>query len=260
MARGDRLEDRVAIVTGATVGIGAATAQLFAQEGARQVLVARHDSPLLARLREQHGQDSVVFVPGDVRNPETARLAVQTALSRFGGLHVLVNNAGVDLRARILETTADQYRQVFEVNFIGTFLMLREAAPVMTSAGAGSIVNLASRSALSALCEKSAYAASKAAVVALTKSAALELAPRVRVNAVAPGSTDTAEVRARFAAMAVSDDGGQQLTALNPQHRLARPEEVAACILFLACDESSHLTGAVIPVDGGATAGATPSA
>jgi NAD(P)-dependent dehydrogenase (short-subunit alcohol dehydrogenase family) len=249
-----RLEGKVAIVTGATEGIGAAVARLFASEGARQVLVARRPEPG-QRMVEELGEQCARFLSADVAHEPTATAAAMTALKEFGRLDILVNNAAMDFARDILDTRREDLERLFAPNFFGAFAMLREAGRVMCKRGQGSIVNVTSRNASVGLPSMGAYAAAKGALLALTRIAAVEWASAgVRVNAVAPGLTDTPLIRAWVDGQPDPTTFEAGLVASVPLGRIATPEDVALAILYLASDESRHVTGASIPVDGGYTA------
>ena len=252
MSRPGRLAGKTAIVTGATEGIGAAVSRLFAREGARLVLVARRSEPGEA-LAAELGSEGAVFVAGDVGRPETARAAVEAA-GRFGPLDVLVNNAGLDLSGDLLEMSEEDARRVLDVNVFGALFMLQAAAAAMRGRG-GSIVNLSSRTASVGVPGMAVYGASKGALLALTRAAAIELAPLgIRVNAVAPGLTETPLVKAWIDEQADPSAFRAEAAATIPQGRFGEPEEVAAAVLFLASDEARHITGVSLPIDGGYTA------
>jgi NAD(P)-dependent dehydrogenase (short-subunit alcohol dehydrogenase family) len=250
VSRPGRLAGKTAIVTGATEGIGAAVSRLFVREGARLVLVARRPGPGEALAAEL----GVVFVAGDIGRPETARAAVEAARG-LGGPDVLVNNAGLDLSGiDLLETSEEDARRVFDVNVFGALFMLQEVAGAMRGRG-GSIVNLTSRTASVGVPRMAVYSATKGALLALTRAAAIELAPLgIRVNAVAPGLTETPLVKTWIEEQDDPPSFRREVAATIPQGRFADPAEVAAAALFLASDESSHVTGVSLPVDGGYTA------
>jgi NAD(P)-dependent dehydrogenase (short-subunit alcohol dehydrogenase family) len=249
-----RLAGKAAIVTGATEGIGRAIVEAFAPEGASMVLVARRAGPLDA-LAAELGERAVA-VPGDVADPAVADAAVAAALERFGRLDVLVNNAGLDLSGvPLFETSPGQAREIFEVNVFGALWMLLAAARVMAAHGGGSIVNVTSRLARVGLPGSAWYGASKGALDALTRGAAVEWARAgIRVNAVAPGLTETPMVRAWIAEQDDPESFRSARAETIPQGRFAAPADVAAAVLHLASDESASTTGASIPVDGGYTA------
>jgi NAD(P)-dependent dehydrogenase (short-subunit alcohol dehydrogenase family) len=247
-----RLAGKTAIVTGATAGIGAATSRLFAAEGARLVLVGRR-LEAGRRLVGELGQDRAIFLQGDVTEEDTASQAVELA-HRFGSVDILVNNAAVDYTSNLLDTDLADVRRVFDTNFMGAFLMFRAAAQSMRTSG-GSIVNVTSRTASVGIPAMAVYSASKGALLSLTRAAAIELAPhKIRVNAVAPGLTKTPLWDAWRGQQRDPITFQQHIEGTIPQGRLAEASEVALAILFLASDESSHITGASLAVDGGYTA------
>ncbi len=241
-----RLEGKVAIVTGGTAGIGQATVRLFVEQGARVVIVARHASG--------GGDGSTRFVAGDVVDRRTAQAAVEAA-EGWGGADVLVNNAAMDWTSSVLETSEDDVRRVLDTNFLGCLLMQQAAGARMLQRGHGSIVNVTSRTASVGVPTMGLYAAAKGALLALTRTTAIEWARQgVRVNAVAPGLTRTQLVRTWIDGQPDPAAFEKQLMSTIPQGRMAEPEEVASAILFLACDESKHITGISLAIDGGYTA------
>jgi NAD(P)-dependent dehydrogenase (short-subunit alcohol dehydrogenase family) len=248
-----RLEGKVTIVTGATEGIGTAVSEAFVTEGARVLAVARRSEPgerLAARLGER-----CRFVAGDVADPATAERAIVEAERAFGPLDVLVNNAGLDLSGvALLETSETQARTVFDVNVFGALQLMLEAARTMAGRG-GSIVNVTSRLAHVGLPGSAVYGASKGALDALTRGAAVEWAPLgIRVNAVAPGLTETPMIRVWVEAQDDPLGFRREREASIPLGRFAAPAHVAAAVVFLASDEAASVTGASIAVDGGYTA------
>ena len=248
-----RLAGKIAIVTGGTSGIGEATVRLFVSEGARVVVVARRSGPG-EKLVAEIGPDRVSFLPGDVASEETARDTVDLA-EQWGGVDILVNNAAMDWTSPVIETSASDMRQVLETNFIGAFLMQREAATRMLARHRGSIINVTSRNASVGVATMGAYAAAKGALLALTRVAAIEWAGEgVRVNAVAPGLTQTPLVRTWISEQDDPVGFEKRVASSIPQGRMAAPADVAGAILFLASDESAHITGTSLAVDGGYTA------
>ena len=248
-----RLAGKVAVVTGGTSGIGLATVHRFVEEGARVVVVARHRDTgdgLVAEL----GDGAVTFLAGDVADEATAVAAMEAA-ARLGGIDVLVNNAAMDWTSALVDTAEEDLRKVLDVNFIGAFLMLREAGRAMLERRRGSIVNVTSRNASIGVATMAVYASAKGALLALTRAAAIEWAATgVRVNAVAPGVTDTPLIRTWIDAQPDPASFAKQVASTIPQRRMAQPLDIANAIVFLASDESSHVTGASIAVDGGYTA------
>jgi NAD(P)-dependent dehydrogenase (short-subunit alcohol dehydrogenase family) len=248
-----RLDGKVALISGAARGQGAAEARMFAAEGACVVL-----GDVLAELGEEVGAEIAAsggracFCPLDVTSEDAWAAAVERAEREFGGLDVLVNNAAILGRAGITETTLEVWQRVIAVNQTGPFLGMRAAIPAMRRSGGGSIVNISSALALIGTGESASYTASKGALTALTRTAAVELAPdRIRVNVVHPGVIDTPMVDA---GMGRSPEALATMAASAPIGRIGRPEEMAAAVLYLASDESSFVTGASLSVDGGLTA------
>jgi NAD(P)-dependent dehydrogenase (short-subunit alcohol dehydrogenase family) len=249
----ERLAGKVAIVTGATEGIGLAISRAFVDEGASVVAVARRAEPG-AQLTAELG-DACRFVRGDVADPATAERAVEEAGRAFGPLDVLVNNAALDLSGvPLLETGEAQARELFDVNVLGALHLLRAAARAMAGRG-GSIVNVTSRLAHVGLPGSAVYGATKGALHALTRGAAVEWAPLgIRVNAVAPGLTETSMIAVWVDAQPDPGAFRREREASIPQGRFAAPEDVAAAAVYLASDEARSVTGASIAVDGGYTA------
>jgi NAD(P)-dependent dehydrogenase (short-subunit alcohol dehydrogenase family) len=256
---GDRLEGRVAIVTAAGSGIGRACAKRFAAEGAHVVVNDRDAGAaegVVGEITAAGGRASV-FV-ADVSSSERVTAMVQETASRHGRLDVLLNNAAAPAFGRVEEMPDELWRAVFAVTLDATFFGMRAAIPVMAAQGGGSIINTASAAGLGGVATFGAYGSAKAAVIALTKTAALETAARrIRVNTICPGSIDTPPL----AAFVDSLPGGRAAFERSiPARRIGLPEEVASVALFLASDESSYVTGAVLVADGGVTAmlGAPP--
>jgi NAD(P)-dependent dehydrogenase (short-subunit alcohol dehydrogenase family) len=248
------LAAKVAIVTGATDGIGLATVERLSAEGCRLVLVARRvriGEAIVARL----GADRATFVAGSVAERSVAERASAAALERFGAVDVLVNNAALD-HVGVLESTPEPVvRELFDVNVFGALHMLQVVGSQMLNAGGGSIVNITSRLASIGVPRMSLYGATKGALLALTRGAAIEWAPRgVRVNAVAPGPTVTPLMHAWIDSHDDPVAFRREVEATMPQRRLGSPDEVAATIAFLASDEAAHITGASVAIDGGYTA------
>ncbi len=253
-----RLAGKVAIVTGADAGIGRATARLFAREGAKVVCVSRsHRSEVpVDRLIASDGGEAV-FLEGDVTQKDVCERMVATAVERYGGLHVLFLNAGTGVRERIHETSEEVWKHVIDANLTSVFHGVRAALPHFIETGQGNIITNASTFGLRATENYPAYCASKAAVVNLTRELAIDYGPEVRVNCVCPGPTDTPRIREfppRPRNLTEEDKAGAGLR-VKGLHRIAKPEEIAYAVLFLASDESSFVTGHALVVDGGQTLG-----
>ncbi len=244
----DELAGAVAIVTGAAGGVGRATVELLTARGAR--VVAEDVNPAVEELES----DRVAALCGDVAEPVTARRAVALAHERFGGLHVVVNNAGRFLLKPTVETTDDDWDELLRVNVRGAFLHCREALPALSEQGDGRIVNVASISGTIGLAGQTAYCSTKGALVQLTRQLAIEHAPRVRVNAVAPGAIDTGFTDEAMAGVKDREAQLASVAAAHPLGRLALAEEIAEVIAFLASPRSSIITGAILMADGGFTA------
>jgi len=250
-----RLEGKTAIVTGATVGIGAAITRLFVAEGARVVAVARRPAPGAALEREL-GADRVAFVAADIDLAETPARVLAAASERFGGVDVLVNNAAIDLVRPLLETTDAEVEAILRTNFAAQFRLLRDVAAAWVAAGrGGAIVNVSSRLAAIGVPGMGVYGAAKGALSSLTRHAAVELAEHgIRVNAVAPGQTETPMIRTWIGEQPDPVAFRAGIVATIPLGKLATPEDVAEAVLFLAADAAAQITGASLAVDGGYTA------
>ena len=247
-----RLQDKIALITGAGTGIGRACAMAFAWEGAKVALMGRRREPLEAVAREI-GEKALV-VPGDLGDPEQIAPVVDDTVRHFGGLNVLVNNAGVLIAGKAESHTEEEWDQTFDVNVKGMWLLSRAVLPHMRKAGGGSIINLSSVLGLVGASNRVAYAASKGAVTMMTKAMALDHAhEHIRVNCICPGIVET-EMVADFVRKAPNpEQARKQRINLHPLGRFGQPEDIAACAVFLASDESSWMTGVALPVDGGYT-------
>jgi 3alpha(or 20beta)-hydroxysteroid dehydrogenase len=249
-----KLDGRTAIITGAARGQGEAEARLFVAEGAN-VIVADVLDDAGEAVAASLG-DAAVFTRLDVRDAASWERAVTLAQERFGGLDVLVNNAGILRRGTVEGATMDEYDAIVAVNQTGVFLGLRAVAPAMRAAGGGAIVNISSAAGFTGTPGLAAYAMTKWAVRGLTKTAALELADAgIRVNSVHPGiiATDM------LLDVGMPDRGVEAGRTANPLGRAGTPEDVAAVVLFLASNDSRFVTGTELIVDGGSLAGRRPA-
>jgi NAD(P)-dependent dehydrogenase (short-subunit alcohol dehydrogenase family) len=245
-----RLDKKIALITGAGSGIGRAIALAFAREGAKVALVGRRAELVQSVAKEAAG--SPLALSGDVsKQADIDRILAQTS-THFGGLNVLVNNAGILHIGDSEQITEAQWDETFNVNVRGLWLLSRSALPYMRKAGGGSIVNVASVLGINGARKRAAYASSKGAVVLLTKCMAIDHGPdNIRVNAICPSfiETDlTAEVIRK-----APDPGAvrSERISVHPIGRLGQPEDIAGLAVYLASDESSWVTGAALPVDGG---------
>jgi NAD(P)-dependent dehydrogenase (short-subunit alcohol dehydrogenase family) len=251
------LDGKVAIITGGARGIGRATATLFAQEGAK-VLIADRDTGHGERAASDLTSvgATAIFEPADVTIAADCSRVVERAVTRFGGIHILFNNAGIICRASVTDLSEEDWNRVMDVNVKSMFLMSKYAIPHIVSSGGGSIINTASGWGLAGGARAAVYCASKGAVVLLTKAMAIDHGPQgIRVNCICPGDTDTAMLRNE--AQQLGEPIGEFLaeSARRPLNRVGKPEEIARAALYLASDASSFVTGTALVVDGGGLAG-----
>ncbi|GIE75205.1 3-alpha-(or 20-beta)-hydroxysteroid dehydrogenase [Actinoplanes philippinensis] len=248
-----RLDGKVALITGGARGMGKAHARHFAAEGARVVIGDVLDDKG-QRVADGLGADLCRYVHHDVTSADDWAAAVGATIAAFGRVDVLVNNAGILRHAPVAEMDPAEFRQVIEVNLIGTWLGIRQVVPAMIDAGGGSIVNISSIEGFAGASGLSAYSASKFGVRGLTRSAAQELGPLgIRVNSVHPGGVMTSMALAAAQTM-TEVDGGGFLKGL-PIARFAEPVEISRLVAFLASDEASYTTGAEFLADGGLLSG-----
>ena len=248
-----RLENKVALISGGARGMGAAEARMFAREGAKVVIgdvLEAEGRQVEAEINEIGGE--CVFIHLDVTQESEWQQAVQTAVTRFGKLDVLVNNAGIVTKTRIVDTTVEEWDRMMNVNVKGVFLGTKAAIPEMRKAGGGSIINISSISGMIGHPgDSAAYNSSKGAVRIFTKSTAIQYAKEgIRANSIHPGSIDTPMAGPRLN----DPELQRQAEAMTPLGRTAHPDEVAYGVLFLASDESSFMTGSEVVIDGGYTA------
>lgn len=259
-----KLDGRVVIVTGGARGQGEQEVRLFAAEGARVVIgdVLDDQGEALAKeLGEEFGEGVARFVHLDVSQEDDWRSAVGAAKDAFGKVDGLVNNAGILRFNELVSTPLEEFQQIIQVNQVGCFLGIRAAAPEIEAAGGGTIVNTASYTAMTGMAYVGAYAATKHAILGLTRVAAMELAAKnIRVNAVCPGAVDTPMTNPAQLDPTADPTEAREAVAelykkLVPLGRIGKPEEVAALALFLTGDDSAYITGQPFVIDGGWLAG-----
>jgi len=247
-----RVAGKVALISGGARGIGAATAQLLAREGAAVVIgdvLEKEGQETEARIAEAGGR--ALFVRMDVTSEEDWRNAVQATVAAYGKLDILVNDAGISIRTMVEETSAESWDRMLAVNAKGVFLGTRAAIPEMRKAGGGSIINVSSIMGIVGSPSSAAYTAAKGAVRLLAKATAIQYAGEgIRANSVHPGFVDSPMTEQHHA---VPEVRASRL-AQTPLGRLGVPEDIARGILFLASDESSFVTGSELVIDGGMTA------
>ncbi len=247
-----RLAGKVTIITGSGSGMGEATALLFAKEGAKVIVAEIVEQAGLATVQAiEDGGGDAIFVKTDVSKREDVEAIVKAAVEKYGKLDILVNCAGIALdEVSTTECTEEFFNRIIATNLNGVWLGMKYAIPEMMKTGGGAIINFASIAALEAYQGLPAYSASKGAVISISRVAAIEFAAKnIRVNCVAPGHIATPMLLDAWA-----EDGLQRFRNISPQGRLGEPDEVAGVVLFLASNESSHITGQTIVIDGGVTA------
>lgn len=247
-----RLKNKVAIVTGAAHGIGAAEARAFAAQGAKVVLgdiLDEEGTATAAEIDDEFGGNCACYLHLDVTSADDWKSAIQFALKAFGKLTSLVNNAGVPGRPGVEDTTEEDWDRTLDVDLKGTWLGMKLCIPAIRAAGGGAIVNTSSTYGLVASGRATAYHSAKGGVIMLTRAAAVEYARQnIRINAVHPGLVDTPRIAT------ITDDWRRSLLDATPMARMASPAEIANGVVFLASDEASYITGASLVIDGGYTA------
>jgi NAD(P)-dependent dehydrogenase (short-subunit alcohol dehydrogenase family) len=253
------LTGKVALITGAGSGIGRAAAVRFAAAGAR-VGLTDIDEKGLAETTAELPDDAVVSVAGDIVDPATMDELTTAAVARFGRVDALFNNVGILIMKSLLDTTAADFDRLMHVNCLSQLIAMQRVVPEMRQrkgggeAGGGSVINVSSVGGLVALPNVSAYCPSKSAVIGLTRAAAAEFAPDIRVNVICPGGVSTPMSDAHLESFDDKEAAMRLLTGRQLIKRYARPDEIASVAVFLASDEASFMTGAVVPVEAGHTA------
>ena len=249
----ERLRGKRSIVTGAGSGIGRAIALRFAVEGAR-VVISDVDEEAAARVAAETGGETLVRKT-DVTSTSEVETLVQTSVEEWGGLDVMVNNAGIGVAGTTTVTTEEDYERVMDVCLRGTFLGMKHAIPAIRDSEGGSVINMSSVAALVGIADRAVYSAAKGAILAITRAAAIDhVEEGVRVNCIAPGTVDTPWIGRITAGYDDPEEARRNMQARQPHGRLVTPEEIAAMAAYLASDESASVIGACMVVDGGVTA------
>ena len=249
----ERLEGKRAIITGAGAGIGRAIAIRFSSEGARVALADLDEQAVEEVAGEIEGKTLVRRT--DVTRAEEVEALVRSVVEEWGGLDVMVNNAGIGVAATAPETSEEDWDRQMDVNLKGTFFGIKYAVPAMRDSGGGSIINMASIAALVGIADRAAYCAAKGGILALTRAAAIDhVSEGIRVNCIAPGTVETPWIERITAGYDDPQEARAKMQARQPHGRFVTPEEIAAIAAYLASDESTSCIGACMVVDGGVTA------
>lgn len=253
-----RLEGKVAVITGGSDGIGKAIALTFVREGAKVVIASRDEEKGSRAVKELKAVGEASYLKVDVSDSQQVRRIVQETVQRYGSIDILVNNAALCPPGDVVTTTEATWDEVIGVNLKGVFLCSKYTVPHMQKKGGGAIVNIGSINSLMAMENEAAYDASKGGVLMLTKAMALDFArSNIRVNCICPGAIETPMLTASLNTAKDPKAARAALIQKHPLRRTGKPEEIAQTALFLAANDSSFITGATIPVDGGILAGWT---
>jgi len=251
-----KLSGKVAIITGATDGIGKATALKFAAEGAKVIMIGRSEAKGRSAETEVRKLGDAFYVQADVSDSSHVKRFVEETIKKYGRIDVLVNNAGIVHAGTILTTSEEKWDEIIDINLKGVFLCCKYIVPHMQKNGGGVIVNVGSINSMMAMENEAAYDASKGGVLMLTKAIAVDFAKsNIRVNCILPGAVESTMLNASLNAASDPAQAREWTIQRHPVHRFGKPEEIADVALFLAADAPPFLTGAVIPVDGGIMAG-----
>jgi meso-butanediol dehydrogenase / (S,S)-butanediol dehydrogenase / diacetyl reductase len=252
-----KLKGKVALITGGGTGIGAAIARRFVEEGAKVCITGRRKE-MLEQVSGSLPAGSVLAITGDVSNRNDVEKMVSQTVEFGGSLDVLVNNAGTGVHGSITDISMEEWMRAFDINIHGPFMLMKATLPHMIKAGGGSIINIASLAGLRCIPAAPAYCASKAGLIHLTRQAALDYGPqKIRCNVICPGAVRTPMLEGGMSnlkdALHTDMEGaGAYFVSCSPLRRIADPSEIAGICSFLACEDSSYMTGAVLVADGGA--------
>lgn len=249
-----RFSNKVALITGSGSGIGRATAVLFAKEGAKVVvndLLPKRGEETLKLVKDAGAEG--IYVQSDVSVAADAERMLKETIKTYGKIDILVNNAGIILPGRVDNVAEDDFDKVMKINVKGVFLVSKFAILEMKRSGGGVIVNIASVAALKGIADRSAYSASKGAILSLTRAMAIDyIKDNIRVNCVCPGTTYTPALEERMQALPDPEAARAAFIARQPMGRLGKDEEIAQAVLFACCDEASYMNGSIVSIDGGA--------